>query len=208
MNESNQPDGALPSAPSVPAPEDDGGAERVSLLSLYWVFFQMGALGFGGGLVGWVYHEAVTKRGWLNESEFMSMATMGQVLPGINIANFSIYVGQRKRGVLGSCTCLIGLLSAPFFIIIGLAGIFAQIDSIPWVHDVLVGVAAAAVGLLASICVKSFRQSVKGVAHATLLFAIILAVGILRVPMVPVVVIAAPLSVLLAWYLGRRNPNA
>jgi chromate transporter len=150
----------------------------------------------------------VTKRGWLNESEFMSMVTMGQVLPGINIANFGVYVGQRKRGVLGSCICLFGLLTAPFFIIIGLAGVYAQVDSIAWIHDVLVGVAAAAVGLLASICVKSFRQSVKGVAHATLLFAIILAVGIFRVPMVPVVVIAAPLSVLLAWYLGRRNTNA
>jgi chromate transporter len=129
----------------------------------------------------------------------MSMATMGQILPGINIANFSIYIGQRKRGVLGSCTCLLGLLSAPFIIIIGLAGIFAQIDSIPWVHDALVGVAAAAVGLLASICVESFRQSVKGFTHLTLLFTIIFVVGIFRVPMVPVVVISAPLSVLLAW---------
>jgi hypothetical protein len=52
MNEPNQPDGAQPPAPSVPAPEDDRGTARVSLLSLYWVFFQMGALGFGGGLVG------------------------------------------------------------------------------------------------------------------------------------------------------------
>ncbi len=205
MNEPNQSDGVQPSAA---ASDDDAGAERVSLLSLYWVFFQMGALGFGGGLVGWVYHEAVTKRSWLTESEFMSMVTMGQVLPGINIANFSIYVGQRKRGVLGSCICLLGLLTAPFFIIIGLAGVYAQVDSIAWVHDALVGVAAAAVGLLASICVKSFRQSVKGIAHAVLLFAIIFGVGILRVPMVPVVVIAAPLSVLLAWYLGRKNPHA
>jgi chromate transporter len=74
---------------------------RVSIAAIFSVFFSIGLFSFGGGLIGWVYRDVVLMRGWLNEDEFLSRMAVSQILPGANIANLSIYVGQKLRGPLG-----------------------------------------------------------------------------------------------------------
>lgn len=173
--------------------------EGVSLGAIFGLFFQIGLMSFGGGLSAWIYREVVERRRWLAAQDLLSGLALGQVLPGINVANLSIYVGQRLRGVIGSATALVGLLSAPFFLIIGLATIYARIATIPWLHALLCGMAAAAMGLVLSVAIKSVRQTMRGLAPLSVLAAVVLTVGVLRWPMVPVVLCAAPVSVWLAW---------
>ena len=111
-------------SPETRADTSPAGAMDVphaTLLSLFWLFFQIGSMSFGGGLMAWVYREVVEKRGWLSAADVLSGTALAQVLPGVNITNMSIYVGQRLRGALGAVVSLIGLLTAPFFMIIGLA---------------------------------------------------------------------------------------
>jgi chromate transporter len=172
------------------------------LSALFSLFFQIGAMSFGGGLSAWLYREIVERRRWLSESDFLSGLALAQVMPGINMANLSVYVGQRLHGARGAIVALVALLSAPFFAIIALASVFGRINSVPWFHSLLAGIATAAVGLVLAVALKSLRTGPRGVAPFAAVFAVALTVGVLRWPMVPVVLCVAPLSVYLAWRKG------
>lgn len=178
--------------------------ERTSLGAILWLFFQIGVLSFGGGLSAWLYREIVEKRKWLTATDFLGGMALVQALPGVNMTNMSVYVGQRLRGVPGVLTALFGLLSGPFFILIGLGTAFHWVEEVPWSHAALAGVATAAVGLLLSMGVKAIRNLKPGVAHGIILVAIVVAVGGLRLPMIPVVAVLAPISVAVAWFEQRK----
>jgi chromate transporter len=196
------------SPPAAPAPATSPPVPTASLKSLFWLFFQIGAMSFGGGLVAWVYREVVEKRRWLPAPDLMSGIALSQVLPGINITNLAVYVGQRMRGMTGSIVSLIALLVVPFFAVIGLAAIYAEIDSIPWAHDFMAGVAAAAVGLVLSVTLKSVRAGIRGIGPIAVLIAVFVAVGILRWSLVAVVLVLAPISVALAWWTQGAKSDA
>ena len=180
--------------------ENSEGIERghVRLWEIFILFFKIGVMSFGGGLSAWIYREVVEEKRWLAPSDLLSGIALGQVLPGINTANMAIYIGQRLRGVPGAITGLLGMISGPFFIIIGVATVYAQITMVPWAHNFLCGVATAAVGLVLSVSIKSIRHTIRGIVHLVIMALIILTVGVLRWPMVPVVLCLAPVSVAVA----------
>jgi chromate transporter len=94
---------------SVPSP---------SITAIFLVFFRIGLLSFGGGLSGWMFREVVLLRHWLDEDEFLSGMALGQILPGANVANLTIFIGQRLRGLAGAAAGLFGLLVGPFFAVL------------------------------------------------------------------------------------------
>ena len=184
----------------------DAPAQPTRLRDIFWLFFQIGVMSFGGGLSAWLFREIVEKRKWLTATEFLSGLTLVQALPGVNMTNMSVYVGQRLRGVPGVLIALFGLLVGPFFILIALSTAYHTIEDIPWSHAALAGLATSAVGLLLSMGVKAIRAFKPSVAHGLVLIVVVAAVGGLRLPMVPVIVVMAPISVAIAWYELKKKP--
>ena len=174
----------------------------VGLAAIFLVFLRIGLLSFGGGLSGWIYQEVVERRAWLTAEDFLSGLALAQVLPGINVTNLAIYIGQRLAGIPGAASGLVGLLLGPFFVVIAAATVYDRIAGIAWLHDFLDGMAAAAIGLLLSVGLKAAQREARGPASVFVLLATFLAVGVLRWPLVPVVLCLVPLSVALAW---KRN---
>ena len=178
---------------------------RVSLPRLFLVCFQIGLFSFGGGLSGWIYQEVVVRRRWMTEDDFLSGLALCQVMPGINVTNLVVYIGQRLRGVLGSCVALVGLLVGPFFVVIGLVLVYERIAGVSWVHAAMDGVAAAAIGLLIFVGYKGAQRVVRRPVAAIVMFVIIVTVGLLQWPLVPVVRILARVGVAFAWSSAGRH---
>ena len=188
------------SSSNEPAPPlAPGAAPQVPLSTIFWIFFQIGSLSVGGGLTAWLYREIVENRRLMPAADFMGALTLAQVLPGINMANLSVYVGQRLRGVGGACAAMVGLTLVPFFAIITIGSIYAQLRAYPGVHHVLDGMAATAVGLLLAMSVKSIKVTRMERVQLIIVGVVVLLVGVLRLPMVPVILGVAPISVALAW---------
>jgi chromate transporter len=187
---------------------------RVSLLRLFFVCFQIGLFSFGGGLSGWIYQEVVVRWRWMSEDEFLSGLALCQVMPGINVTNLAVYIGQRLRGVLGSCVALVGLLVGPFFVVIGLVLVYERVAGNALVHAAMDGVAAAAIGLLLFVGFKGAQRAVQRPAAGVIMAVIIVTVGLLQWPLVPVALVMAPISVALAWSSAKSggksgaNPDA
>jgi chromate transporter len=177
----------------------------VGLAPIFWVFFRIGLFSFGGGLSGWVYREVVTLRGWMTDADFLSGLALGQILPGANVTNLAVYVGQQLRGPAGAACALFGLLTGPFFAVIGLVIAYDRIVGMPWIQDAMSGAAAAAIGLLLILALKGAVETGRNPASLLILVMTFVAVGILQWPLVPVVLCLAPASILLAWIRSRSD---
>lgn len=186
--------------PPQDAPRQETAVEipTVPLLEIFLLFNRISSLSFGGGVTAWIYREVVEQKKWLTHNDFMSALTLSQVLPGINTANLAVYTGQRLRGAIGSFVAMLGLVSVPFFAVLAIAAAYATIQSVPGVQQFLSGIGAAAVGLLLSLGIKAVRLTKEGWAIGVIA-TLTLLVGILRWPMIPVVLCMAPISIWLAW---------
>ena len=177
----------------------------VSLVSLFLVFFRVGLFSFGGGLSGWIYREVVTLKGWMSDDDFFSGLALSQILPGANVTNLSVYIGQRLRGPAGSACALIGLVIGPFFAVIALATAYVQLATMPWIEDAMSGAAAAAIGLLLVVAVKGAYSASRRLVPFLILLATFVAVGLLQWPLVPVVLGLAPVSIAFAWWQASSD---
>ena len=60
--------------------------------------------------------ELVDRLGWLTREEYVETLSVGQVLPGPNIVNLSLMVGDRYFGLRGAFSALAGMLVLPMII--------------------------------------------------------------------------------------------
>ncbi len=174
-----------------------------TLPALLLVFLQMGMASFGGGLSGWMHREIVERRGWLGEERFLAALALGQVLPGPNSVNLALQIGLQLRGGIGAVAAGIGLLGPPFLFILLLVLLFERFGAIGIVNIALAGVAAGGIGLTCSMGVRAARR-MRGTAPFAVAGAVFVAVGVLKWPMIPVVLALTPASITLAWRAGRE----
>lgn len=166
-------------------------------IDLFLAFQSISLRAFGGALP-WVRRELVDKRRWLEPVEFADLLALCQFLPGPNIGNLAILVGSRFRGIPGAGAALLGLLAAPVTIVILLGIGYDHYGQLETMGRILNGIAAAAAGLLADMALKMAHPLLRRGARRGLLFlgATFVAVGLLRLPLGPVMLVVAPLSIL------------
>lgn len=177
---------------------------NVSLTTLMGVFFRVGMASFGGSTAAFLYREVVQTRRWMSEEEFLAALTLSQVLPGANPVNMSIYLGAQLRGGVGAIAAAFGLVGPPFVVILILGGLYARYGSSPLVHDVLAGVVAIGVAMVLQLGTQLARN-IRKLVPATIAAAIFIAVGVLNWPMIPVVLVLAPLSIGFELYLNAKG---
>jgi chromate transporter len=161
-----------------------------SATRMFWVFTRLALQGFGGVLAV-AQRELVERERWLSKDDFLALLSIGQVLPGPNIVNMALILGQRFFGWRGAAASVLGLMAAPMVIVLLLAASFTQISAVPAVAGALRGMGVVAAGLVISTALKlasPLRRNAMGlplcVAFVVLTFA---AIGVMRWPMAWVV---------------------
>jgi chromate transporter len=187
------------------SPEAPRETAPIPLAAIALTFARIGLMSFGGSLSGWMYREMVQRRRWIDEQEFLGGLALSQIMPGANVANLSLFIGQRLRGGMGAVAALTGMLLPPMVLVVVLATLYLDFGGFPWLHRLVAGVAAAAIGLTAMVGLRAARRVERRFGPMIVLFVIFAAVGVLNWPMVPVVICVAPLSVALAFFAARRR---
>ena len=166
-------------SPDRPAPQ--------SLRDLFVAFTLLSLQGFGGVLPV-AQRELVERRRWLSREQFVEMLAVCHVLPGPNIVNLSLMIGDRAFGTRGALTAMAGMLLVPMGVVLALTGLYAEFASVPAVSGALRGMGAVAAGLAISNAVKllgTLRRHALGLPLAlTLAAATALATGWLQWPLV------------------------
>jgi chromate transporter len=177
-------------------------AAPASLVDLFFTFNRLSLQGFGG-VLAIAQHELVEHKRWLSREQFVEMLAISQVLPGPNIVNLSLILGDRFFGARGALAALGGMLLVPLFIVIGLASAYAEFAHVPVVAGALRGMGAVAAGLVIATAVKllgTLRSNRMGpwlcAAFAALTFAL---VAWLRWPLLWVVGGLGSVAIAVAW---------
>jgi len=170
---------------------------------LFRAFFMMALHGFGG-VLPWARRAIVEEKHWMTAQEFNEAFAVAQFLPGANVVNLAVVFGGQLHGAAGAAAALIGLLLPPTVIILVLGVLYSRFGDVEALQRVLVGVAAAAAGLIGAMTVKMTLPLLREGALALAIAAVgFVAVGFLRYPLPLVLIVLAPVSIAFAAWVRR-----
>ncbi len=191
--------GAAPGPADAPVSARAGPA---SPADLFFTFNRLALQGFGGVLAV-AQRELVERLQWLTREQFVEMLAISQVLPGPNIVNLSLMLGDRFFGLRGAFAALGGMLAVPMVIVLALTAAYAEFSRVAVVSGALRGMGAVAAGLIVATAIKlaaTLSANRLGVPlAAAFVAATFVAVGVLRWPLAWVTPSLGVVAVAIAW---------
>jgi chromate transporter len=173
-----------------------------SAREVFVAFTLLGLQGFGGVVV--VAQRVLCEdRRWLTRAEFVELLAVGQVVPGPNVCNVALMLGDRFFGWRGAAAALGGLLAVPFAVALALAALYTHWASLPRVAGALRGMGFVSAGLILGTALKlagALRASPLGVPMCVAIGAAAFGlVALLRVPLAWVLLGLGALACAIAW---------
>ena len=201
----NPPAAQRATAAEPPAPLN---APR-SRSDLFWSFTWLALQGFGGVLAV-VQRELVEKKRWMTREQFIEDWAVAQIMPGPNVVNLSMMIGDRYFGLSGAATALAGMLLLPTLVVLSLAIGFASVADHDVAQRALRGMGAVAAGLVIATGIKlagALRSNAMGLpACIALAVAAFVAIAWLRWPLLAVLSGVGGAGWAWAWHgLGRAR---
>jgi chromate transporter len=120
---------------------------------LFFAFNRLALQGFGGVLAV-AQRELVERKGWLTRDEFVEMLALSQVLPGPNVVNLGLMLGDRFFGLKGALAAVAGMLAVPLVIVLVLTAAYAEFSRLAAVSGALRGMGAVAAGLIIATAIR------------------------------------------------------
>jgi chromate transporter len=198
-----------PDSPPAAVP-DPGSAPEIptsppGLIALFVAFAKMSLAGFGGVLV-FARRGIVEQHRWMTADEFNETFALCHFLPGPNIVNLSVVFGARFRGLAGGIAAFAGLVGPPVVIVTILGVLYAHFGQVDALRRILAGVSCAAVGLLISVVFRMMMPLVKrrDLVALVVMVAVFVAIGLVRLPLPAVLLVAIPLSLAITIVARRR----
>lgn len=186
-------------------------ATPASPRALFVTFTLLALQGFGGVLAV-AQRVLVEERRWLTNAQFVDILAIGQVLPGPNVCNVALMVGDRFFGSRGAFAALAGMMTVPLGIVLVLTAVYAEFASVPVVAGALKGMGAVAAGLIGGTALKlleALRTNPVGLPAAAVLgFAMFGLVALLRWPLAWVLLGLGVIACAWAAYVLSRPREA
>lgn len=187
-----------------PSPPVAASAKPESPADLFISFTWLALQGFGG-VLAIVQRELVEKKRWLTREEFIEDWAVAQIMPGPNVVNLSIMIGDRHFGWRGAFAALAGMLTLPLLVVLVLALVYGQMSGHPAVAGALRGMGAVAAGLIVATGLKlivALKNNPLGIAVCGVLgLACFIAIAAMRWPLLPVLLGLGGLG----WVLAYRR---
>lgn len=186
-----------------------------SLWDLFVAFTLLAMQGFGGVLAV-AQRELCDRRQWLTQAEFLQLLSTAQVLPGPNVCNLSLMIGDKFFGWRGALVALSGMIAAPLVLLLSLAWALTQAHQVGhWqstIQDALSGVATVAAGQIIGTVLKlsaPLKEHALGAPLCALLaMAAFLMMTWLHWPLVWILLgLGGSTCLYTYWTLKRRAPS-
>ncbi|MDD6043861.1 MAG: chromate transporter [Eubacteriaceae bacterium] len=133
-------------------------------IQLFIEFFKLGLFTIGGGMamIPLIQGIVVDRKHWMTEEEAVDCIAVSQGLPGVIAINMATYIGQKKKGIPGGIIATVGVMLPSLIIIIMVVELLSTIGGNKYVAGALVGIKAAATGLIIFAAYKLGKQILKG----------------------------------------------
>lgn len=175
---------------------------------LFWSFTWLALQGFGGVLAV-VQRELVEKKRWMTREQFIEDWAVAQIMPGPNVVNLSMMIGDRFFGWRGALAAMGGMILPPMAVVLAATVLYGRLaPDLPALAGALRGMGAISAGMILATGLKLMGGLAKqplgrrvGMVYAGMTA---LAVGALRWPMAAVVLGLGSVAVLHAAWVIRH----
>ena len=120
---------------------------------LFVTFTRLALQGFGG-VLPITQRVLCDEKRWLSKEQFVELLALGQVLPGPNVCNVALMVGDRFFGWRGAFSALAGMMTVPLIIVLIITALYAEFASNVMVAGALKGMGAISAGLIIGTALK------------------------------------------------------
>jgi len=149
----------------------------VKLLGLFWVFFRLGLVSFGGVFsVLPELQRALVDGGLVTPEGFVQAFVLGQVVPGPNMAMCTV-IGWHVAGPAGAVAAFLGIYSGPVAMMGVAYAVYHRWRAVTWVRRLELAMRPVVLGLLAASA-ASLMWTAAGGQHV-LAIAVAVLVGVL-----------------------------
>ena len=132
----------------------------LSMGTLAWVFFRIGATAFGESELVIIEREIVDRRGLLTHQDLTDALTYTKALPGSTVVQIVAYLAYRLGGWPGSAVATIVYLLPSTLAMMALAAGYIAVSELPLVRPAAAGLTAAAAGLLLATAWRLGKRSI------------------------------------------------
>jgi len=151
----------------------------VKLLGLFWIFFRVGLVSFGGVFsVLPELQRALVDGGFVTPQGFVQAFVLGQVVPGPNMAMCTA-IGWHVAGPAGAAMAFIGIYSGPVAMMGVAYAVYHRWRDVTWVRRLELAMRPVVLGLLGASALSLMLTAANG--QRLLALGVALAVGILAV---------------------------
>ena len=173
-----------------------------STKELFMAFTLLALQGFGGVLAV-AQRVLCEQKRWVSREQFVEILAVAQILPGPNVCNVALMIGDRFFGWRGAFAALAGMTAVPLVIVLLLTALYAHYALNPAVAGALRGMGAVSAGLIVGTgckLVAALRSNpMRTPVCAVLLLASFAAVALLRWPLVWVILALGMAACSIAW---------
>ncbi|WP_284645820.1 chromate transporter [Paenibacillus silviterrae] len=129
---------------------------------IFWSFFKIGPVTFGGGyaMIPLIEREVVEKRKWIKNKDIADIFAISESIPGAIAINSASFVGFRIAGIPGALAAMTGVLLPTFLIVIALCILFLQVQHHPKIVAAFQGIRATTVALIVYAGIKIGKTAV------------------------------------------------
>lgn len=182
-----------------------------SVIELFTAFTALALQGFGGVLAV-AQRVLVEQHRWLTREDFIEILAIGQVLPGPNVVNMSLMIGDRFFGWRGALAALAGMMGVPLVIVLALAAVYTHYAADPVVAGALKGMGAVAAGMIVGTALKLtpvLRTNPMGRTACLLIMALgFVGIALLHLPLLRALLVLGLGACTFAWFRLRSQGPA
>ncbi|ERJ13442.1 chromate transporter [Haloplasma contractile] len=123
----------------------------ILLLQLFWLFFKIAAINFGGGfaMIGLI-QEDLLSLDWISRSEFSDIVAIAQMTPGAIAINTATFVGFNVASIKGAVIATLAVPLPSLLIIFFISPILKEHNDHPLLKMVFYGILPVVAGLIFS----------------------------------------------------------
>src|SRR5688500_1398792 len=123
---------------------------------------RMGITAFGGPAahIAILRHEAIARRNWLTERDFLDYLSLANLIPGPNSTELVMHVGAHQGGRRGLLTAGAAFIGPATAITLALAFIYKRWGSSPTAEGILAGISPALIVVIAFTLVPLARATI------------------------------------------------
>ncbi len=179
-----------------------------TLLTLFGIFFKIGAFTFGGGyaMIPIIQKEVSEKKKWVTNEEILDVFAISESTPGPIAINSATFIGYKISGFWGSFFATLGVVLPSFIIISIISLALDKFQNLKAVQYAFFGIRAGVLALIvkafwsmAKVCPKKTISYV--LAALSFIFAAIFKVDVL------IIIIGCAIIGLVSSIVAERRLN-